>query len=263
MDNGKPPQKSSEEANAEQLGMAREEGKAYIRSLKHMAKDVANAGGEKRAGDYMVAYAIEKAEGMYHRMGGKLMWHEPEDENVHIEISVRDGADNRFIPYLTVTVTVKDSQGKLIGSERQPFIWHPWLYHYGLNWRLPADDRYTLQVQIDAPSFMRHDEINGKRYQQDVKVVFEGVKIKIEEKKKPESNHRRIYHVTYNQDEKIWKVKLEGAERASSRAERKQDAIDLARKLAKNQMPSSLVIHNQDGTIYQEMTSEEDPYSPV
>jgi hypothetical protein len=30
-------------------------------------------------------------------------------------------------------------------------------------------------------------------------------------------NHRKIYHVTYNPAEKIWKVMLEGAERAWSR----------------------------------------------
>jgi uncharacterized protein involved in high-affinity Fe2+ transport len=107
------------------------------------------------------------------------MWHE-RSENVHIEISVRDGADNRFIPYLTITVTVRDSQGKLIGKEQQPYIWHPWLYHYGLNWRLPGDGEYSLQVDIEAPTFMRHDELNGKRYQKDVKVMFEGVKVKIE-----------------------------------------------------------------------------------
>jgi uncharacterized protein involved in high-affinity Fe2+ transport len=177
----KPPAKSSDEANTEQLALARNEGKAYVKSLNHMVKKVADVGGEKRAGDYLVAYAVEKAEGMYHMMNGKLMWHEPEEENVHIEVSVRDGADNRFIPYLNVTVTVKDSYGKLIGKKQQEFLWHPWLYHYGANWRLPREDTYTLQVHIQAPIFMRHDDKNGKRYAQDVTVEFEGIKVKLEE----------------------------------------------------------------------------------
>jgi hypothetical protein len=262
MDNRKPPMKSSDEANAEQLAMARTEGNAYVKSLKHMAKDVADTSGEKRAGDYLVAYAVEKAEGMYHMVGGNLIWHEPKDENVHIEISVRDGADSRFIPYLTVTVAVKDSKDRVVGKHVHPFIWHPWLFHYGLNWRLPGEGEYTLQVHIQAPTFMRHDEKNGKRYAEDVKVVFEGVKIKIEEEKEEKNNHRKTYHVTYNSAEKIWKVILEGAERASIRASNKQDAVDHGRTLAKNQTPSSLIVHNQDGTIQQEMTYASDPNPP-
>ena len=167
----------SEEADRKQLELAQAQGRAYLKALKHMANQEAGAGGEKRAGDYIVAYAVEHAEGMYMREDGRLTWMEPEKENAHIEISVRDAVDNRFIPGLSVTVSVKDGQGKRIGRHRQPFLWHPWLYHYGLNWQLPGSGKYTLEVHIKAPDFMLHDRKNGKRYLKAVDVVFKDVQI--------------------------------------------------------------------------------------
>lgn len=176
-----PPMKPSEEANEEQLGLAKKQGDAMQAALQHMIEKEAH-GAEKRAGDYFVGYAVEKAEGMYHLMDGKLEWHEPRDENAHVEISVRDGADGRFVPGLTVYATIIDGQGKKIGTHRQPFLWHPWLYHYGRNWRVPGDGQYTIQVRIEAPEFHRHDKINGKRYAGPVEVEFKDVRIEAGQK---------------------------------------------------------------------------------
>ncbi|WJH38630.1 hypothetical protein N7E02_04340 (plasmid) [Aliirhizobium terrae] len=61
----KPPEKPSDEADRHQIAMAKKEGAAYHASLKYMAEEVADSGGMKRAGDYIVAYAQERAEGMY------------------------------------------------------------------------------------------------------------------------------------------------------------------------------------------------------
>ena len=168
---------ASEEAKPNQLEMAGDQGDAYVRALEEMATNVATDGGIKRAGDYIVAYAVESAEGMYHLENGELVWKKPEEENCHIEISVRDAADNRFIPGLTVHVRVTASDGVDVGRHQQMFLWHPWLYHYGRNWKVPADGRYTLDVSIEAPKFARHDPKNGKRYADDVEVTFEDVKI--------------------------------------------------------------------------------------
>jgi hypothetical protein len=77
---------------------------------------------------------------------------------------------------------VIDQNGQKIGSHPQPFLWHPWLYHYGLNWTLPGDGVYTIQVHIDPPTFPRHDKKNGQRYTQPVDVSFEKVKIKTGQK---------------------------------------------------------------------------------
>ena len=42
---------------------------------------------------------------MYAWQDGGLVWQEPEAENAHIEITVLDGSDKRFVPGLTVAVT--------------------------------------------------------------------------------------------------------------------------------------------------------------
>ena len=175
-----PPMKTSDEANTKQLDMARKQGETYVKALEHMAQTVANDGGEQRAGDYLVAYAIEEAEGMYHMQNGDLVWQKPGEKNMHIEVSVRDGADNRFIPGLTVHVTLTDPDGNEVGTHEQPYLWHPWLYHYGRNWKLSASGSYTMKVRIEAPDFPRHDEKNGKRFAEDVEVTFDDVKIELE-----------------------------------------------------------------------------------
>jgi hypothetical protein len=171
-----PPMAESDEATEDELDLAREQGGVYVKALEHMVEDVANGGMEKHAGDYIVAIAHEEAEGMYAREGDALVWQEP-DGNIHLEVSVRDAADDRFVPGLDVHLTVVDSDGEEVGTEAMPFLWHPWLYHYGRNWEIPGDGAYTLRVRIEPPSFMRHDEKNGHRYADEVVVAFEGVEL--------------------------------------------------------------------------------------
>lgn len=175
-----PPMENSDEAKPKQLDMAREQGETYLKALNHMANDVADDGGEIRAGDYVVAYAVESAEGMYHMQNGELEWKKADEENIHIEISVRDGADNRFIPNLTIHVTLINPDGEEVATHQQPYLWHPWLYHYGRNWKVDHAGKYTLKVHIEAPDFPRHDEKNGRRFADDVTVEFENVKIQID-----------------------------------------------------------------------------------
>ncbi len=171
-----PPTETSDEAKPHQHRMAQAQGDAYVTALRHMANTVADAGGEQPAGDYVVAYAQEAAEGMYHLEGGELVWKEPEG-NAHFEVSVRDAADNRFIPCLDVTLTVVGPDGQEVGTETMPQLWHPWLYHYGRNWTVPGDGTYTLRVRIEPPTFPRHDKENGKRYADPVEVEFTGVEV--------------------------------------------------------------------------------------
>lgn len=171
-----PPQVPSDEAKAEQLRLAEEQGDAYGRALGLMTHKVAH-GGQTRAGEYLVGWAVEEAEGMYVPQGGKLVWQEPQEENAHVEISVRDGADGRFLPGLTVHATLLDPDGNEVGTHLQPFLWHPWIFHYGRNWRVPCDGKYTLRVRIDMPNFPRHDKRNGCRYTEPVEVEFTGVQI--------------------------------------------------------------------------------------
>jgi hypothetical protein len=172
----------SDEATKDQLQLARQQGDVFANALNEMINNEAH-GGEKQIGDYLVGYAVEHAEGMYQLQGGELVWYEPRDENAHIEISVRDAVDGRFIPGLRILLTVLDENENEVGTNEQPFIWHPWLYHYGRNWVLPASGRYILHIHIDAPDFMRHDRQNGQRYAEPVEVEFTNVQIELGQKK--------------------------------------------------------------------------------
>ena len=51
------------------------------------------------------------------------------------------------------------------------------IYHYGRNWKVPADGTYTLKVRVDPPTFMRHDEVNGRRFEETVETVFKSVEV--------------------------------------------------------------------------------------
>jgi hypothetical protein len=172
----------SEEANEEQLRLAGEQGDTLQKAVENMTREEAHDGGQKQAGDYLIDYAVEEAEGLYYLRDGCLEWEEPEEENVHVEVAVRDASDRRFIPALEVYATLVDQGGEEVGTHRQPFLWHPWLYHYGRNWKVPGDGEYTLRVRIEAPEFPRHDKENGRRFAEPVEVEFQGVKIKTGQK---------------------------------------------------------------------------------
>ena len=174
----KPPMDpTSSEADAKQLDHARRQGDAYRKALEHMVGEVADDGGLTQAGEYLVGYAVEEAEGMYAWEDGELRWQDPGDENLHVEIAVMDASDGRFVPALTVHGTLVDPDGNEVGTHEHALLWHPMIYHYGRNWEVPADGVYTLKVRIEPPPFMRHDEINGKRFASEVEVEFSGVKV--------------------------------------------------------------------------------------
>lgn len=168
---------TSSEADEPQLDHARAEGQAYGRSLSYMTGEVAKDGGEQAAGQYLIGYAIEDAEGMYHFHDGELRWHNPQGENVHVEVTVRDAADGRFVPAVRVQATLVTPGGEELGPYEQSLVWHPMLYHYARNWTVPTDGEYTLRVHVDPPTFMRHDEINGRRFTEPVDAEFTGVRI--------------------------------------------------------------------------------------
>ena len=61
----KSPGRKSDEATIEQLELARDQGKAYGAAVKEMTTDEAH-GELAEAGDMLVGWAVEHAEGMYH-----------------------------------------------------------------------------------------------------------------------------------------------------------------------------------------------------
>jgi hypothetical protein len=173
-----PPTNASDEAKPHHHRMAQQQGDDYRTAVTHMAEKVAMTGAETQAGDMIVALAIEAAEGMYEWGDQGLEWLEPNEQNIHIEVSARDAADNRFIPGLNVRVRVFDEAGELRAEGRLPMLWHPWLYHYGANFAVLEEGPLNVEVEIDAPGFPRHDKENGKRYIEDVFVRFDEVRIK-------------------------------------------------------------------------------------
>lgn len=168
----------SDEADPRGLEFGRAQGEALARTLVHMQTEIAHDGGQVQSGEYLVAYAIEEAEGMWVPKGRDLEWLEPEEENCHVEIAVCDPADGRLIPGLKVQAALLDGDGKSIESKTLPLLWHPYLYHYGANFKVPGDGTYGLRVRFDAPDFMRHDEKNGRRFLEGCEVTFDDVKVK-------------------------------------------------------------------------------------
>jgi uncharacterized protein involved in high-affinity Fe2+ transport len=169
-DTALPPMKPSEESTAEQLELARRQGTAYAAALEAMNQE--SGAQVRRVGDVEVAVVVENAEGMWMRHGDDLRWENPGDENAHVEVAVRDAADGRFIPGLSISVTLTAPDGTDVGTHTQPFLWHPWLYHYGRNWVVPGEGDYRVRVKIDPPEFMRHDYENGNRYADPIETEF-------------------------------------------------------------------------------------------
>lgn len=166
----------SEEVDDRQLELARKAGDAYQEALEYMVTEVANTGDKREAGDYMVGFAQEEAEGLYAVTDdGDLEWRPPDEENCHVEIAVCDADDGRFLPEVDVEVTVLDADDDLVTTFAPSFLWHPGLFHYGANVTLPDDGEYTLTVHVEPPTFHRHDEANGDRYADTVEVSFEDV----------------------------------------------------------------------------------------
>jgi len=168
---------NGDEASHAQLDAAWAQGEAYGRAVALMTSTIAHDGGEQQAGDYLIGYAIEDAEGMYEWRNGALEWREPREENLQLEITVRDAGDGRFVPGVRVLATLIAPDGEEVGTHEHPMLWHPMLYHYGRNWVAPCDGEYVLRVRVEPPRFSRHDDVSGRRFLEPVSVQFIGVKV--------------------------------------------------------------------------------------
>lgn len=174
---------TSKESSPNQLQLAMEQGREYLASVEEMTKNEAHDADIKEVYDYLVGCAVENAEGMYHWEKDKLIWKNPSShENAHVEIAVADAIDGRFIPGLTVTVTITDSDGNDVGTYQLPYLWHPWLYHYGSNVHVPNSGKYSIHVGFDPPPYMRHDKVHGNRHSKRVETEFT-IDIKVGQKK--------------------------------------------------------------------------------
>jgi hypothetical protein len=138
--------------------------------------------GQKIKGNYLIAYSLEYARKITFPGEGDPHYQDLSEENAHIGIAVHDATDFHFVSGLTVYVTVVDKNGFSIGSFEHPLLQRPNLYHYGRNWILPGDGKYTLRVKIETPENMLHNEKSELTYPTTVEVVFKNVIIKTGQK---------------------------------------------------------------------------------
>ena len=166
--------KKEEYLNKEQKKALKEEFDYFIQKNAYS--------GQKIKGNYLIAYSLEYARNLTYPGEGGPEWKDLHEENAHIGIAVHDATDYHFVAGLTVFVTVLDKDGLTIGSFEHPLLQRPNLYHYGRNWILPGDGKYTLQVRVETPENMLQDEKSGKIYTTPVAVVFKNVTIKTGQK---------------------------------------------------------------------------------
>ena len=72
---------------------------------------------------------------------------------------------------------------------------------------------------------------------------------------------RKTHHVVPDKDRGGWNIKKGGGDKAIKHFDKKQDAVDSAREISRNQR-SELVIHKKDGTIQNSDSHGGDPCPP-
>lgn len=133
--------------------------------------------GAKRAGDFLVGYAVRAPEGYYSFEHSKTTWHEPEKEKVHLAILPRDAETNHVVPELTMHASLLDAQGGRVAAKALEFFWDARGGHYGADVAVPKSGAYVLQVHVYPPTFNRMGKDNDTRYIQGADVTFENVMI--------------------------------------------------------------------------------------
>ncbi|MEG3632789.1 iron transporter [Micromonospora palythoicola] len=178
----------SNEATEEQLDVARTQGNAYHRAMRAMAEE--EGAHTAQVGDYLIGFVNEEAEGMYALDDDQLVWREAaEDANVHLEVAVADAADGRFVPGLAVHLRLSRDGAPILAADL-PFLWHPFLHHYGTNASVPDEGPYRVTIRVAAAGFMRHDPVNGRRYERPVEVHFDNVSLANGRKPSPDARPR-------------------------------------------------------------------------
>src|ERR1700687_3610715 len=130
------PVDASAEAGERQLALARLKSSDLRRAFEYMINQEARQV-QRQAGDYLVSFNVDAAQGEH-----------PPAGSAHVEVSVRDAADGRLVPGLTVYATLIDALGYEIGTHQQTHLGHHWLSPYGRNWQLPGAGQYRLRVRI-------------------------------------------------------------------------------------------------------------------
>lgn len=167
------------------IDLARLEGDAVDRPLVAMLRGPEASGAQVRSGDYIVAAMLQPARGYWNTRGGKLNYSSPNNSVgpvAHLDVSIRDAVTGRFLPGLTVRATILNSRKKEIDTYAMPFMWHPWMNHYGLNVPSPGSGRYTIRVRAEAPAFRRYGSTALRKFNRPVDVEIRDVRFATTEK---------------------------------------------------------------------------------
>jgi len=157
--------------------LVRKQGDAFIASYNLYMEELIHV--VKKTDDYIVTVAFGATEGMYEMQTDKsLEWVTPEGYGfVHMSVVIQDRDDKRFVPNLEVFVRLYDNDNKLITESEAPFLWNPYVFHYGMDLTIPEEGNYTAEVTIKRPDFNRQNKDHGNKYTNDVTIRLQSVKL--------------------------------------------------------------------------------------
>jgi hypothetical protein len=190
---GQPPPEGSEqeggsteetthETTAETTTAMSSEFQGVMESYAVAHEEIEAEGGEEEAGRYRVGYIVEPAEGWWEGDPENLEWREPlSGETNHIEILPFDAQTGELVPEAEVTLTILNEEGEPVGSKPLSF-YRGEFYHYANNFSIPGSGEYTLEAEIEPPTFLRHgtEEGEGRVFTEPVTVTFQDVDIDTE-----------------------------------------------------------------------------------
>ena len=182
-DNLKEPE--SPEKEEEWMPLAQAQGNAIKRAVDGMISKTAMDGEQVKYGPYLLTYAVEYAEGYWRYKNDKLLYNikveNSAEKNAHVEVAVFDALTGRMIPGFEVETTFFKANEE-ISSVAPTLMWHPWLYHYGNNFRVPKKGKYELKVKTSPPDVRRYGEEFGRKYGEKIEHVFTDVDVQTGQK---------------------------------------------------------------------------------
>lgn len=170
------------DAAAAATELAQAQGDAYHETLAALYDDT-NSGAARPVGDYLAGYALDYALAAWEfdKDKNKFIYEIDTEEsarfNAHVEATVQEARTGRFVPGLHLTASLADAQGHDLGTHELPFEWHPWVFHYGENWRVPRSGFYRLRLHADAPAFRRYGREVGRVFGHGFDVAFDSVRV--------------------------------------------------------------------------------------
>jgi uncharacterized protein involved in high-affinity Fe2+ transport len=161
------------------IALASHEGEVVDMQIARALHGGDERGAEVRKGDYRVAVVIQSVRGHWQMQHGTLSYIAADTSvgpAAHLDVSIRDAATGRLIPDIDVRATILNSKNKEIDTYTMPFMWHPWMNHYGLNVPVPGSGRYTIRVRADAPAFRRYGSAALRKFNKPIDVEIRGVR---------------------------------------------------------------------------------------